>query len=74
MKFITESGTIYEIQGDKVRRVLGSDSHDMRRDGEWIALHYYDIGVGFPATLSLEPLGDGDVTIRTTSRVVELWV
>jgi hypothetical protein len=75
MRVHTETGSIYEFrerpEWTEVRRV--DHTHDMRRDGEW--LRVIDSGLlceGFPLQLALEPLGDGDVTYRTTSRVTRI--
>lgn len=67
----TESGTRYEFDGLKMRRI--SDA-SMRRDGEWIALlsepHPF---VGEPMFLTLEPLAtDADVTMRITTPVIAI--
>lgn len=67
MRFITETGTEYEIQGEQVRRVGGDP---MRRDGEWLRLlENPAVVVGKPVTLVLEPLGEGNLTLRTTTPV-----
>lgn len=70
MKFGTRSGTIYEIADDKVRRIP-RPNEAMRGDNEWVPLLAAPhIRVGVSATLLLAPLGDGDMTIRTTSEVI----
>lgn len=67
MRFITETGTEYEIQGDRIRRVGGDP---MRRDAEWLRLlETPAVVVGKPVTLVLEPLGEGNLTLRTTTPV-----
>ena len=73
MRFRTESNTVYEIDGLRVRRVAGTGSEGMRRDGDWLDLEDAPVVVlGRPVTLILEPLGEGDVTIRTTTPVVSI--
>lgn len=68
MRFFTETGSEYEVDGNRVRRV---SKHGMRRDEEWLEmLQPPYIQVGHSAHMALEPLGEGDVTFRTTSRVV----
>lgn len=67
----TESGTIYEFDGPKMRRI---SDEAMRRDGEWISLlskpHPF---VGEPMFLALEPLAmDADVTMRITTPVISI--
>lgn len=70
MIVITESGTSYEFEGGRVRR---HGDIDMRRDDEWLRFaHLPLIEVGRSMILVLEPLGEGDVTVRRTSRVVEV--
>lgn len=70
MRFGTESGTVYEVSGVKIRRVVAGDSETMRRDGEWLNLIAPPrVEVGKPAILLLEPLGHGDATLRTTTNV-----
>lgn len=67
MKFYTRTGSIYEVEGNYVRRV---SDRGMRRDEEWIRmLQPPYIQVGHSAHMALEPLGSNDVTFRTTSPV-----
>ena len=69
-KIITETGSVYENDGDRVRRV---GKHKLRRDGEWLQLlEPVHVKVGHSVKMVLEPLGDGVATIRTTSKVVEI--
>ena len=82
MRFTTETGTTYEIEDDKVRRV-GEYWNTKRADGEWVRLAggVPEIVVGEPVMLILETLsayGPDDngvknspspVTFRKTSRV-----
>jgi len=78
----TETGSTYEIDGRRVRRV--NEDHSKRGDGLWLeSLEEVEPVVGYPMLLALEPLGvygpddegnlvaDG-VTFRRTSRVVEV--
>lgn len=69
----TETGSTYRFNADlsKVRR---EGTHDLRRDEEWLdLLEKPFVQVGVPMYLALEPLGEGNVTYRTTSRVLEVW-
>jgi hypothetical protein len=82
IRFTTETGSTYEIDGDKVRRV-GEYWNAKRADGEWVRLagELPEVVVGEPVTLILESLSaygpDDDgvenspspVTFRKTSRV-----
>lgn len=73
MRFGTESGTVYEVLGERVCRAVAGDAEAMRRDGEWLDLLMAPhVVVGQPASFILEPLGEGDVTMRQTSQVT--WV
>lgn len=74
VRVATESGSVYDFEhrtdGIYVRRV-GIEA--MRRDGDWVRLIRKDpIELNAPMRLILEPLGDGDVTARMTSRVTEI--
>ena len=77
----TESGSTYEIDGDRIRRV---NPHAKKRaDDEWVKLltPLHDVSyVGFPVRLKIENLGaygpddegnrhGGDATYRMTSIV-----
>lgn len=72
----TETGSVYEFGGSMrhVRRI--EFEHGLRRDTEWPdLLETPVIEVGRPMSLLLEPLGYGDVTVRTTGRVTKIeWV
>lgn len=73
MRVTTESGTQYEIEGSRVRRIEAP--HALRRDDEWLDftfMHDWMPVVGFRMILLLEPLGEGNVTIRTTTPVVSI--
>jgi len=71
MRVHTETGSVYEFTGDRVRRV--ESTHDMRRDGEWLTFqHLHPVVVGRSMNLALEPLGEGAATFRTTSRVTRI--
>lgn len=70
MKVTTESGSVYEIRDEKVRRV---GTHDLRRDGDWLQLfNNPHIEIGESMLLMLEPLGNWPYTPRLTSRVTEI--
>lgn len=64
----TESGSVYEIRDGHIRRV---STENMRKDGEWIKLYSCtDPYIGESMQFILEPLGEGDFTVRTTTPVV----
>lgn len=67
----TKSGTRYEFDGLKMRRI--SDA-SLRRDGEWVELLSEPRPfVGESMFLTLEPLAtDADVTMRITTPVVSI--
>ena len=70
MRVHTETGSVYEFDGDMVRRV---GSHRMRRDNEWLSFrHLHPVMVGRSMRMVLEPLGDAPDTVRTTSRVTRI--
>ena len=85
MIFKTVSGSEYEIQGDKIRRV--NTTATKRGDNDWQTLQVQPIlTIGMPATLVLDSLskyGPDDYgtkpedaspyTIRTTSTVTEVY-
>ncbi len=55
MRVKTESGAVYEIEGDRVRRV--NASHEKRGDGLWQALLAYPaIALGKSMVLIMESL------------------
>lgn len=67
----TFTGSVYEIDGFRVRRV--QSTHQLRRDGEWVdllAAPHVEVGQGM--VFMLEPLGMGDVTVRRTSQVTKI--
>ena len=80
----TESGSTYQVDGDRIRRV--SESDEKRGDGEWLQLLAAPIiAVGGSMFLQLEPLdsfGPDDygmqfasfTTTRITSPVVKVEV
>lgn len=83
MRFKTLSGSHYEIQDDRIRRV--NENYEKRADGRWLRLLDEPlIDVGWPVVLKLEPLSEigpddfGDEaeasphTIRITSAVTEV--
>lgn len=71
LKVLTESGTAYyfvRADGFRVFRVGGGS---LRRDGAWLRVKDLpDIEVGEPMRMMLEPLGEGDFTLRVTSPIV----
>lgn len=69
----TESGTRYEYKGRKMRRIPEGNALPMRRDGEDLSFTFWGTPtVGRRMRLILEPLGDGNSTIRTTTPVVSI--
>lgn len=84
MKITTESGSVYEFEGDKVRRV-NADAVK-RADGEWLTvLRHTPIEVGLEVTFFLESLAeygpddDGNqntgstvATVRRTTPIVSI--
>ena len=85
MKFLTESGSIYEIDGDHIRRINERPQGAKRADGEWVRLmETPKIGVGECAFLVLENLSEfgeddygnlvkSESTWRRTSPVERIW-
>lgn len=70
MKVTTETGSVYYFDGQRMKRK--SDS-SLRRDGEWVNLLVpVEPRIGEPMWLPLEPLGSGEATVRTTTRVVSI--
>ena len=82
MKFKTESGSVYEVEPGRVRRV---STYSKRGDNTWVRLKFPpEVALGCRAVLILEslaPLGPDDVgtvrpdkvTIRTTTPVTKIW-
>lgn len=86
MRFKTESGSTYEVEGGRIRR-LNSD-YTKRADGEWwryFGISPWPVAVGHSVVIAMESLAElgpddnGSVepgsltTVRTTSRVTEVW-
>lgn len=74
--FRTKSGTVYDFNEDhsQIRRIDLYGNPQLRHDGEWITLMQKPrIEVGRPAMLFLEPLGEGNTTVRTTTTVEEVY-
>lgn len=70
MKIHTETGSVYEFNGDLVRR---TSDHGMRRDEEWLRFaHVHPVAAGESMRMELEPLGWGGTTIRITSPVTRI--
>lgn len=70
MRVTTESGSVYEIEDGRVRRL---SVWTMRGDGDWVALlRPVRPEVGVSMLLMLEALGEGNLTVRRTSRVTEV--
>ena len=72
----TESGSCYEFdvqEHSSWMRRQASSSDPLRRDEEWVPmLTVPEFEVGFPMRLLLEPLGDGDVTVRFSTPVLKV--
>lgn len=83
MKFLTESGSIYEVDGDHIRRI--NPGYQKRADGEWVRLLQPSIiREGECAYLVLENLSEygeddygtlvkSEATYRRTSPVERIW-
>lgn len=74
----TESGARYDIEDDlsRVRRWAPDETIPgaMRQDGNWLkAEGVFGLSVGSSAVLVLEPLGEGNATVRCTSRIVKIY-
>lgn len=76
IKVTTESGSVYELDMDKLkmRRVPTSSEEKLRQDSKWIQmLRWPDIDQGYPMHIALAPLAKGyDVTMRYTTKVIEI--
>jgi len=69
----TETGSVYRIDFDANTVSRVNESSGLRRDGEQLRMLSAPIVVvGLPIEFMLEPLGEGNVTIRTTSFVVSI--
>lgn len=72
----TETGSVYWFDPTEMtltRVVVGAKANDLRRDGEALKVRgVSELRVGKSAVFTLEPLGEGDVTVRTTSPVVSI--
>lgn len=67
----TETGSVYEFRDGRVCRVMSN--HVLRRDGDWLRMRVLVTPVvGESMALYLEPLGDGDTTVRVTSLVTSV--
>lgn len=75
LEVTTATGSMYELDPDnrRVRRV--ESTHALRRDGDWLHVQNDpNPEIGQPMVLFLEPLGEGTVTIRTTSLVTRVVI
>ena len=74
MLFETETGSVYELRGNRVRRI--ESTHGLRRDGDWLRFTNSPCPVvGQSLVLHLEPLAENAVvTIRRTSHVTRIEV
>ena len=85
MKFLTESGSIYEIDGDHIRRIPANPGEAKRADALWVRLMKTPrVEVGECAFLVLENLSEygeddygnlvkSEATWRRTSPVERIW-
>lgn len=75
-KTITETGSVY-LFNMKTLQMKRADhtnkSDDLRKDGEWVQMLLKpEITQGEPMRIALEPLGEGDVTLRYTTPVLSV--
>ena len=70
MRFTTESGSEYEVRGDRMRRV--NPNGVMTGDGTWIQVGGWRVALGEPAVFDLEggPL-DGLTRVTTVVTSIE---
>lgn len=88
MWFRTESGSMYEVDGHRGRIRRVNEGHSKRGDGQWwrfFAISPWPIIVGHGVVITQESLAEhgpddegravpGSVaTVRTTTRVMEVW-
>lgn len=73
LKVTTESGTIYEIDLEKMRLRRRNKDAKLRKDGTWLKMLVKpDIKLNQRLVIALEPLGAGDVTSRFSTPVVKI--
>lgn len=76
LRVVTETGSLYEFDMDnlKMRRADHTKkSDDLRRDGEWLQMLLQpEINKGQRMHIALEPLGEGEVTMRYTTPVLSI--
>lgn len=74
MIFTTQSGSIYEVSGLRVRRIPGEGAGDLREDGDWLDLvDAPKVEVGRSARLIIRGIGhSSNFTVRTTTPVTEV--
>lgn len=65
----TETGSVYHYDTEKSTLARLESTHELRRDGDALKVLTVPrwLEIGERATFFLEPLGDGDTTIRTLS-------
>lgn len=65
----TETGSVYHYDTSKCTLARLESTHGLRRDGEALKVLFVPrwLEIGERATFCLEPLGEGDTTIRTLS-------
>lgn len=73
LKVTTESGSIYEIDLDKMRVRRHSKDRELRKDDKWIRmLAKPEIQLNRSLIIALEPLGAGEVTTRYSTPVTKI--
>lgn len=72
-KITTETGSTYIIDQDNQRVKRENPNSALRKDDKWLQYtNISDITVGKGITFILEPLGEGDCTLRQTSQVITI--
>lgn len=74
LRATTQSGTVYEFrQVDGAIYVRRTGGDELRRDDEWLRVQDVTTPeIGSRIVMALEPLGEGDVTYRTTTPVTDI--
>ena len=73
IKAHTATGSVYEFDAAKTRVRRTHFTHKLREDRVWLKLYSVPrIEVGTPMVFFMQPLGDGNTTIRTTSPVTRI--
>lgn len=73
MKITTETGSVYILDTETQRVKRENPNAALRKDDKWLRyINISDVEVGKGITFLLEPLGEGDCTLRQTSYVTEI--